>query len=191
MLIKDKELIEEGNKFTHPIYCLPAMLAIIPVKLSQRLPLKHLLPLGDSSIIERVYGKVSEVFETIIYSKIGLPVPYKRDDSENIMDLVYKLRMEYGTFALVGGDMVFFTREDLQLLLTSYNGGPVTPRGDDGNIEPMFSIYSGTPSRTVNLREALITPQTVFVQKNRFSSNAFFNINTREDYELAKSMLGK
>ena len=165
------------------------MLAIIPVKLSQRLPLKHLLPLGGTSIIELVYGKVSQVFETMVYSKIDLPIPYTKDSSGNIMELVYNLRKEYGTFALIGGDMVFFTRGDLELLRGSFNGSPVTPRNGDGSIEPMFSIYTGSnPSMTKNLREALLAPDTVFVDRERFSKNAFFNINTKEDYGLAKTM---
>ncbi len=166
------------------------MFAIIPVKLSQRLPLKHLLKLGNSSIIELVYSKVSEVFETMVYSKIDLPVPYAKDNSDNIMELVYNLRREYGDFALIGGDMAFFTRADLELLKCSFSGHPVTPRGEDGNIEPMFSIYSGAnPVMTRNLREALLTPETVFIDRAKFSRNAFFNINTMEDYELAKAML--
>ena len=165
------------------------MLAIIPVKLSERLPGKHLMRLGDLSIIELVYKKVSEVFETVVYSKIDLPVPYIKDESENIMELVYSLRLKYGTFALIGGDMVFFTKEDLRLLYSSFKNAPVTPRGEDGSIEPMFSIYSGEARRTKNLREALLTDKTVYLDKSKFSSYAFFNINTIEDYRFAESLL--
>lgn len=164
------------------------MKAIIPVKLSQRLPGKHLLPFGDSTVIEEVYRKTSGVFETLVYSKIELPVPYIKDDSENIMELVYRLRQEYQNFALIGGDMVFFTLDDLNLLKSSFSGSPVVPRGDDGSVEPMFSIYAGSGALTRNLREALLSPDTVFVQKERFSKNAFFNINTWGDYQVAKSM---
>lgn len=162
------------------------MKAIIPAKLSERLPGKHLLPFKDSTVIEEVYRKASRVFETLVYSKVELPVPFIRDDSKNIMELVYGLRKKYGAFALVGGDMVFFTEDDLKLLKSSFSGKPVVPRGEDGSIEPMFSIYTGDGNLTRNLKEALLFPETVFIPKNRFSKYAFFNINTKQDYEEAK-----
>ncbi len=167
------------------------MIAVIPVKLSQRLPRKHLLPFNGKTIIEEVYQKVSEVFETFVYSKIDLPVPFVRDDSENIMELVYRLRKRYGTFALIGGDMVFFTAEDLKLLESSFSGHPVVPRGKDGSVEPMFSIYTGKGEMTENLRGALISSETVYIDKHKFSKYCFFNVNTAEDYEEAQKILKK
>lgn len=164
------------------------MIAIIPVKLSERLPGKHMMKIGEKAIIEHVYEKVSQVFETYIYSKVELPIPFIRDDSANIMELVYTLRNKYGTFAMIGGDMVFFTEEDLIKLKKAYNGNPVVPSNGKGDYEPMFSIYAGTPVRTKNLREALITENTVYIPRREFSRNAFFNINTREDYENAISI---
>lgn len=167
------------------------MKAIIPVKLSQRLPGKHLLPFNGSTVIEEVYRKTSKVFDTFVYSKVDLPVPFVRDDSENIMELVYRLREEYGTFALIGGDMVFFTVDDLKLLESSFSGGPVVPRGEDGSIEPMFSIYTGKGVLTKNLRDALIHPDTVYVDKEKFSKLCFYNVNTNEEYDKAKKILKK
>lgn len=167
------------------------MIAIIPVKLSERLPKKHLLPFNGKTIIEIVYEKVSEVFDTIVYSKIELPVPYIRDTSENIMELVYRLKQEYGSFALIGGDMVFFTKEDLEMLKSNYSGHAVVPRGANGEIEPMFSIYSGKGPLTKNLREALISEETDYIEKERFSKNAFFNVNTEEDYLKAQKISEK
>lgn len=167
------------------------MIAIIPVKLSERLPGKHLLKIGDKTIIEQVYHKVSSVFDTHVYSKVPLPVPYVKDNSENIMDLVYSLRLKYGTFALIGGDMAFFTEADLKVLLDGYKSGPVVPSDGKGDYEPMFSIYAGTPSRTSNLRGALITENTVFLPRSLFSRHAFFNINTRKDYEEALKIFEK
>ncbi len=165
------------------------MIAIIPVKLSQRLPLKHLLQFNGRTIIEGVYDKVSEVFETLVYSKIELPVPYVRDDSENIMELVYRLRKKYGSFALIGGDMVFISKNDLHILKESFSGTSVVPIHKDGRIEPMFSIYAGQGNITRNLRDALISRETVFIQSERFSKYAFYNVNTEEDYEKAKEIL--
>lgn len=162
------------------------MLAIIPVKLSERLPGKHFLTLGGKSIIEMIYEKVSRVFDVKVYSRMELPVPYEEDTSGNIMELVYGLRKEYGTFMMVGGDMPFFTDEDLRQMEAAFQGGPVTPRGEDGEIEPMFSIYAGAPSETANLRDALNTPATVYIDRKKFSKHAFFNVNTFDDYLMAR-----
>ncbi len=164
------------------------MIAVIPVKLSVRLPGKHLMKIGDKTIIEQVYEKVSKVFETYIYSKIELPLPFVHDDSENIMELVYRLKKKYGTFALIGGDMLFFTEKDLETLRDSFQGGPVVPGDGIDDYEPMFSIYSGNPETTKNLREALIDTSTTYIPKSKFSKYAFFNINTDEDYRKAISL---
>lgn len=184
-------MLKIKNKFSLDFHVGMIMIAVIPVKLSERLPMKHLLPFNGTTIIEQVYHNVSEVFETIVYSKIELPVPYVKDDSDNIMELVYKLRREYGSFALIGGDMVFFTKRDLELLKSSFSGHCVVPRGPDGSIEPMFSIYSGIGEKTKNLREALISPETVYIGKERFSTGCFFNVNTEEDYTEAQEILKK
>lgn len=167
------------------------MKAIIPVKLSERLPYKHLLKLGNKSIIETVYEKVSRVFDTTVYSRIDLPVPYIQDESENIMQLVFNLQKSVGTFALIGGDMPFFTSEDLELLRKSFVGHSVVPADEKGNPEPMFSIYSGKPALAPNLRQALIDENTTFISTALFSEFAFFNINTEEDYEQARKIWSK
>lgn len=164
------------------------MIAIIPVKLSVRLPGKHLMKIGEKTIIEHVYQKVSKVFETYIYSKIDLPLPFIHDKSENIMDLVFNLKKRYGTFAMIGGDMVFFNENDLKILKESYRGGPVVPGDGYEDYEPMFSIYSGEPKLTRNLREALTGETTVYIPKSKFSKYAFYNINTSEDYRNAISI---
>ena len=161
------------------------MIAVIPVKLSVRLPGKHFLKFGNETMIERIYRKVSSVTETVIYSKIDLPVPYVVDDSHDIMHLVNALKAKYNEFALIGGDMPFFTVDDLRKLLSGYNGTPVTPVDSDGNIEPLFSIYRGGTVKAKNLREALVTSDTKFIPKEQFSSMAFFNVNTVEEYVSA------
>lgn len=167
------------------------MLAIIPVKMSERLPGKHLLPFNGKTIIEEVYSKVSKVFETLVYSKVDIPIPHVSDQSENIMDLVYTLKNEYGPFALIGGDMIFFTIEDLGQLKNSFTGSPVVPRGMNGEIEPLFSIYAGSGSKTRNLRDALNFKDTVYIDKAKFSKYCFFNVNTSEDYKQALEILKK
>lgn len=167
------------------------MIAIIPVKLSERLPGKHLLNVDGKAIIEHVLEKVSGVFETYIYSKMDIPLPHIHDDSANIMDLVYRLRKKYGTFALIGGDMLFFTREDLLTLRNAYSGYPVVPSDGEGDYEPMFSIYAGDPRPTRNLREALITENTTYIPRSSFSRYAFFNINTKTDYDYALGLYGE
>lgn len=164
------------------------VIAVIPVKLSERLPGKHLMELGGKTILEIVYEKVSMVFDAVIYSRMDVPLKFIPDRSSDILDLVYNLRVEYGTFAMVGGDMPFFTPDDLRTLLSAFRGKPVTPIDSEGNIEPMFSIYAGHPSRTRNLREALKTSGTTYVGRERFSENAFFNINTMEDYNRAMEL---
>ena len=169
---------------------LQPMIAIIPVKLSERLPGKHLMKIGGKAIIEHVYDKVSRVFETYIYSKVELPLPFIRDDSPNIMGLIYKLRKIYGSFALIGGDMLFFTVEDLNTLKAAYNGNPVVPSDGEGDYEPMFSIYAGAPEPTKNLREALVSENTVYIPRKSFSEYAFFNINTKGDFDQAEKIYG-
>ncbi len=164
---------------------LRAMIAIIPVKLSERLPGKHLMKIGGKAIIEHVHDKVSKVFETFIYSKVELPLPFISDNSPNIMSLIYNLSKNYGSFALIGGDMPFFTVEDLNTLKAAYNGHPVVPSDGEGDYEPMFSIYAGEPEPTKNLREALLTDNTVYIPRKSFSQNAFFNINTKGDFDQA------
>lgn len=161
------------------------MIAIIPVKLSERLPGKHLMKIGGKAIIEHVYEKVSGVFETYIYSKVDLPLPFIADNSNNIMGLVSTLRDKYGSFALIGGDMLFFSIEDLKTLKAAYIGNPVVPSDGEGDYEPMFSIYSGESKPTKNLREALITENTVHIPRKNFSKYAFFNINTKSDFDQA------
>ena len=181
----NKEIISAGSATLGFSIALWIMIAIIPVKLSERLPGKHLMKIGDKAIIEHVFEKVSKVFETYIYSKVELPLPFIHDDSSNILDLVYSLRTKYGSFALIGGDMIFFTVEDLTTLLKSFKWGPVVPSDGDGDYEPMFSIYAGKPEPTRNLREALISKNTVYISRSKFSGLAFFNINTKDDFEKA------
>lgn len=165
------------------------MIAVIPVKLSVRLPGKHFLKFGNETMIERIYRKVSSVTETVVYSKIDLPVPYMIDDSQDIMHLVIDLKAKYEGFVLIGGDMPFFTEDDVRKLLSSYNGTPVTPIDSDGNIEPLFSIYRGGLLKAKNMREALLTSDTKFIPKEQFSSLAFFNVNTFDEYLLALRIL--
>ena len=161
------------------------MIAVIPVKLSERLPGKHLLKIGGKTVIEHVYEKVSRVFETHIYSKMDIPLPFIKDESVNIMELVYGLRRKYGTFAFIGGDMMFFTEDDLITLKNMYRGNPVVPSDGEGDYEPLFSIYTGDPVPAKNLRDALITENTTYIPRSSFSRNAFFNINTEADYKYA------
>ena len=165
------------------------MIAVIPVKLSVRLPGKHFLKFGNETMIERIYRKVSSVTETVVYSKIDLPVPYMIDDSQDIMHLVIDLKAKYEGFVLIGGDMPFFTEDDVRKLLSSYNGTPVTTIDSDGNIEPLFSIYRGGLLKAKNMREALLTSDTKFIPKEQFSSLAFFNVNTFDEYLLALRIL--
>lgn len=160
--------------------------AIIPVKLSERLPYKHLLRLGEKTIIEIVYEKVSKVFDTLVYSRIDVPVPFVKDESRNIMELVYNLQKSYGTFALIGGDMPFFNGKDLELLRDSFEGHSVVPVDEYGNPEPMFSIYSSRPLLSKDLRSTLFDSNTKLIPSDKFSKMAFFNINTQADYDLAQ-----
>ncbi len=161
------------------------MQAIIPVKMSERLPGKHLLKIGSTTMLESVVKRVSTVMDVQVYSKIRIPFPYVPDNSSNIMELVSGLTEKYGAFMLVGGDMPFFTSLDLEKMLENYKGKAVVPRHPDGRIEPMFTIYAGRLQPQRNLIAMIEAMKPVYIDASEFSKYAFFNVNTQEDYRNA------
>ncbi|MEM0156775.1 MAG: NTP transferase domain-containing protein [Thermoplasmataceae archaeon] len=167
------------------------MLGIIPVKMSERLPGKHLLKIGGTTLLESVVNRVSAVMEVQVYSRVSIPIPYVPDSSSNIMELVSELTVKYGAFMLVGGDMPFFTLGDLKKLLDNYSGRAAVPRHPDGRIEPMFAIYSGKLKPQKNLIAMIHAMKPVYIDAAEFSRYAFFNINTEEDYRNATGIRNK
>ncbi len=163
--------------------------AIIPVKMSRRLPGKHLLKIGSKTLIETVIDKVSPVCKVEVYSRIDLPVPYVRDNSENIMQLLSTLSRLYDTFIMVGGDMPFFTVDDIRLLISSFKGTTTVPRHSNGRLEPLFAIYSGILDPGRNLESMILSSGASFIDAGSFSKLAFFNINTMDDYRKAIGLL--
>ncbi|MCL5881634.1 MAG: hypothetical protein M1592_03510 [Candidatus Thermoplasmatota archaeon] len=167
------------------------VIAIVPVKLSQRLPGKHMLKIGGTSILESVVKRISTVMEVEVYSKIDISFPHLPDSSSNIMELVSGLSERYGTFMLVGGDMPFFTVSDVRKMLDGFHGRSIVPRHHDGKIEPLFAIYSGKlkPEHSLIVMIARMNP--VYIDASKFSKYAFFNINTEVDYEQALEIMKK
>ncbi len=164
------------------------MIGIIPVKEPVRLPHKHLLELNGLSLLEIVYSRLSSVMSTVIYSKIDIPLPYTKDISDNIVELVLHLSSIYDSFFMVGGDMPLFTVADIKTMIQYFNGITLVPVHADHNIEPLFCIYSGTLHSGKSLKEVIYESRHDEISSNLFSEFAFFNINTPEDYEKAKSI---
>ena len=165
------------------------MIGIVPVKLSERLPGKHLLKLGGTTVLESIIGRIGAVMEVVVYSKISVPVPYLQDSSSNIMELVSDLSEKYGAFMLVGGDMPFFTVSDVKKMLDNFHGRAVVPRHHDGRIEPLFAIYSGKLKPEDSLTGMIARMNPVYIDASKFSQYAFFNINTEADYREALEIL--
>jgi len=165
------------------------MIGIIPVKEPVRLKHKHLLELGNKTILEIVYEKVSSIMDAVIYSKIDLPFKYVTDESENIVDLVKLLSRTHESFFLIGGDMPFFTVGDIKIMMNNFHGQTLVPVHEDHSIEPLFCIYSGVMKDGRNLTEMIRGSIHKEIPSSCFSRDAFFNVNTPEDYEKAKSML--
>ncbi len=164
------------------------MIGIIPVKKPARLENKHLLKLGNYSILKIIYDEVSSVMETVIYSKIDLSLPYVPDRSDNIIDLVLNLSAKYHEFFLIGGDMPFFTIDDLQLMMGKFSGKILVPIHSDHSFEPLFCIYSGDLKKGKSLREVILQADYIGLRDSLFSKYAFFNVNTEEDYQRAISI---
>lgn len=167
------------------------VIAIVPVKLSQRLPGKHMLKIGGITLLESVVKRISMVMEVEVYSKIDISFPHLPDSSSNIMELVSGLSERYGTFMLVGGDMPFFTVSDVRKMLDGFRSRAVVPRHPDGRIEPLFSIYSGKVRPENSLMAMIARMNPVYIESSEFSRYAFFNINTEVDYEEALEIMKK
>ena len=161
------------------------VIGIVPVKLSERLPGKHLLKIGEITILESVIRRIRTVMDVEVYSKISIPVPYLQDNSSNIMELVSELSGKYDAFFLAGGDMPFFTVSDVKTMLDRFHGRAIVPRHQDGQIEPLFAIYSGSLKPENNLVAMIARMNPVYIETSEFSRYAFFNINTESDYRNA------
>ena len=164
------------------------MIAYIPVKASERLPGKHLMKICGRPMLDIVREKLSEIGEVVILSKIDLPFPHERDNSENIMHLVHGLSLKNDSFMLIAGDMPFFTLRDLNVLLSHFSGESIMPVHKDGKMEPLFAIYSGPLEIGSNLRVMLRKSGFMAIDAGLFSKNAFFNVNTRTDLSKANEI---
>lgn len=153
--------------------------------MSQRLPGKHLLKIGSKTLIETVTERLSSLCNVEVYSRIDLPVPHVKDSSENIMQLLSSLSKLYGKFILVGGDMPLFEVEDILTLISNFKGVTTVPRHLNGQLEPLFAIYSGTLEPGRNLESMILSAGARFIDAGLFSPLAFFNINTMDDYKKA------
>ncbi|MEM3675740.1 MAG: hypothetical protein QXV22_01640 [Thermoplasmataceae archaeon] len=140
-------------------------------------------------LLSIVLEKVARVFDPVIYSKVDLPFDYIIDTSENIVQLVSRLSRIYSDgFALIGGDMPFFTVDDLNILLSSFKGITVVPRHMDGAMEPLFAIYHGKLAASSSLIQSIENSPYHGIPAEKFSKYAFFNVNTEDDLELANEI---
>ncbi|WP_162509599.1 hypothetical protein [Thermogymnomonas acidicola] len=165
------------------------MIAVIPVKWSSRLPGKHMLPLRGRPIVEIVYRKVSDLMDCVVLSKYEVSVPYEKDRSENILDLVSRLMEEYsdGFMLIGGGDMPFFLREDIATILRAgqaQGASPTTPVGP----EPMFTLYRPCALKVRRLSDYIVGCRYRQVSASSLSPLALFNVNTPEDYLRARAI---
>lgn len=181
---------------SHPISVKNSLLhrdklkAFIAVKRSERLPGKHFLKLGTKRIIDIVYEKVCAFADTTVVSTFPIDLHHILDQSGNIMELLSSLSSKNEEFMLVAGDMPFFSSGDVEILLKHYRGRTVIPKHEDGRIEPMFAIYHGYLEAGRSLSD-MVMNGAEWVDASLFSRNAFFNINTIEDYLRAQKIFEK
>lgn len=159
---------------------------VIPVKYSERLPYKHFLKLGGKSLLEIARDKALEFGNCTIYSRIDLPIPFLPDTGESIIHLMNRLTTEIvGSFLILGPDMPFIKKSDIDTLVKMSEGRSIIPVHKDGQYEPMFAIYEHGMKFDKSLFESFRLNNVRTVSTDRFSSGAFFNINTPEDYLMA------
>ncbi len=158
---------------------------IIPVKMSERLPFKHFLTLGGETLLNIAIGKASKFGEPQVLSRIPVPVPFIKDESRNIVELMNTLTGEGRPFLILAPDMPFITESDISLLLKESSGETLVPVSREGIMEPLFAYYAGRMHFEGNLFSALKNSGIRTIEKERFSDLAFYNVNTPEDYSEA------
>ena len=180
--------------------------------MSKRLDYKNkaLLKVGNKSIIERVIDALSEVTESILLIT-NSPEEFKYLDLSTYSDIIpdsgplggiytgLSISMTYHNL-VIACDMPFIQSHILESLINQIEDNdiviPVTPDG----YHPLCAIYS---KKCVNPIESLINSGSLkvtnlfnYVKVNKvdfttypeFELNAFFNINTNEDYLMAISL---
>lgn len=156
---------------------------MIPVKYSERLPYKHFLTLGGRTLLEIAIEKAERFGKTTVYSRIDLPVSYEKDRGRSIIDLMNMVSSKVsGSFLMMGPDMPFIMESDISRLIELSDGEPIIAVHEDGQYEPMFAIYRHGMTFERSLHETFRREKIRVADTSEFSSNAFININTPEDY---------
>lgn len=178
------------------------VIAVIPVGNSKRLTNKHFLKLGEDQIIEIIVSKLynSNLFEKIV---IYSTKPIYIENSETIIDYEEKgpmyvlwnsLKIFNDNIFMIGGDMPFIEIESLKRFFVYPKQLSVIPKWKNGYLEPLHSLYSKfclNYEFKNSFHEFIEGIPKVFLSAESFSEYEFFNINTQDDYLLAKKIYSK
>lgn len=181
------------------------MKAVIFVKMSERLPGKHMLDICGKPMIKRINDILVESgqFEdVIVYSKYpslevrGIEI-VKDQSIDSILDSIIEAITEFREFLAVAGDIPLLDNQIILKVLNNYRGHPIAPVSYDGNIEPLFAIYND--SMLEKIKEYSKNNKKIFpflernfglIRLDQKESEKLLNINTKKDYETARKLLG-
>ncbi|MBD6955630.1 MAG: molybdenum cofactor guanylyltransferase [Thermoplasmata archaeon] len=176
------------------------VIALVPVGNSKRLKNKHFLDFCGKRIIDAVIDNLEETgafSRIIVYSHADIRVKNAeviRDERlEGVLPLIFDAIRRYGENVFVlGGDMPLANRSSILPLLSYPEQLSVVPRWRNGYMEPLHSLYSTScinyepEGRSIN-RFIERIPRIYFPAED-LPPNAFFNVNTQEDYERLKNL---
>ncbi len=178
--------------------------AVILVGRSKRFPNKHFSSVGNKRLIDIVLENLKRLgFEVIIYSKYPFPIsaPLILDEDSwllpSLISLLKKLNREVFIF---GGDMPLIQREAVEKMMGYLNHSVVVPRWKNGYLEPLHAYY--TPAivsaferelrgDNPSLHGAIERCGDVhYIPAEEMPPLTFFNVNTPQDLERLKDILG-
>lgn len=175
------------------------VIALIPVGDSKRLRGKHFLKLGSRRIIDIIVEKLfwSKLFdEIIVYSIHDIKIKnattvidYEREGALNV--LIRTLKEFNSNIFLIGGDLPFFSIESIKKMMIYPDQLSVIPKWSNGYMEPMHALYSISAKeypRKRSFHEFIEQIPKIFLRAEGFPEYEFFNMNTLEDYILAKEI---
>ncbi len=175
------------------------VIAVVPVGNARRLNDKHFLDFCGKRIIDVV---VENLTMSGFFSKVVIYTVKKFHvlNAEIVMDnwnrgvlpvLIDSLKRYRENVFLLGGDMPLANKESFSKLIVYPESLSVIPKWKNGYIEPLHSLYSVSAlnffNNNVSMHDFIKNIPKVFVRAEEIDKNAFFNVNTMEDYlELKK-----
>ncbi|MGC8663180.1 MAG: molybdenum cofactor guanylyltransferase [Thermoplasmata archaeon] len=178
------------------------IIALIPVGESRRLPKKHFLKLGEKQVLEIIVDKLlnSKLFDEVaLYST----TPIKIENTLLLIDenkegplkaLIKALNIFDKNIFLLAGDMPFFEVEQIRKMLVYPEKLSIIPKWNSGYIEPLHALYSVSSTAyeiKKSFHEFIDQIPKLFLRAEDFPSYEFFNMNTFQEYEMAKKIYEK